>query len=340
MTVVRSPYRYGASFADRTTGLRFEAHHPTARPDRWVAYLEGAAREFARYGLGDLVDRRALERADGVPLFFVGVDADDQVVAGLRCHGPLEGPAASQVLAEMASSPEAGDHVRLVESATPYGVIETKGAWRKMSGSGDHRVAKALSRCCVHALEWLGSEVAVAGGGRPHGGAARHLGRPDAGPRGRGLPRRAVPHDHDRLAPLSLRPAGHTGRRPSSCATRPASCGPLPERGPTTGWVPVVLDVTRRPDRQILANLRADPGVDVVDGLAAQRAELFRLLPSPDPALLEEDPRYVYYPWRRTVVRMLGPLRLPRGPARPQPQPHHPSRSKTGCGAAGWAWSG
>ncbi|MGO9457957.1 MAG: Rv1355c family protein [Acidimicrobiales bacterium] len=84
-----------------------------------------------------------------------------------------------------------------------------------------------------------------------------------------------------------------------------------PGAGATTGWVPVVLDVTRRADRQILANLRADPGVDVVDGLAAQRAELFRLLPSPDAALLEEDPRYVYYPWRRTVVHMLGPRAYP-----------------------------
>ncbi len=310
MTVVRSPYRYGASFDDRTTGLRFEAHHPAARPDRWVAYLEGAAREFARYGLGDLVDRRALERADGVPLFFVGVDADDQVVAGLRCHGPLEGPATSQVLAEMASSPEAGDHVRLVEAATPYGVIETKGAWRKMSGSGDHRVANALSRCCVHALEWLGSEVAVAGvadrmeellaisGGRMLGHEAAAF--PDE--RYRTI---MVAWRRSRYGPLVTPDQAVLLRDEARQLRTP------PGAGATTGWVPVVLDVTRRADRQILANLRADPGVDVVDGLAAQRAELFRLLPSPDAALLEEDPRYVYYPWRRTVVRMLGPRAYP-----------------------------
>jgi molybdopterin/thiamine biosynthesis adenylyltransferase len=84
-----------------------------------------------------------------------------------------------------------------------------------------------------------------------------------------------------------------------------------PGAGTTTGWVPVVLDVSKRSDRQVLANLRADPGIDVIDGLAAQRAELFRLLPSPDAALLEEAPRYVYYPWRRTVVHMLGPHAYP-----------------------------
>ncbi|HLW45173.1 MAG TPA: hypothetical protein VKR78_03075, partial [Acidimicrobiales bacterium] len=77
-------FRYGASFYDRASGLHFEAHHPLSRPDRWRAYLKGAAREYARYGIDSLVDPRALERGDGVSLFFVGVDADDRVVAGLR----------------------------------------------------------------------------------------------------------------------------------------------------------------------------------------------------------------------------------------------------------------
>lgn len=310
MTVVRTPYRYGASFDDRTTGLRFEAHHPAARPDRWVDYLEGAAREFARYGLGDLVDRRSLERAEGVPLFFVGVDKEDQVVAGLRCHGPLEGPAASQVLAEMATSPEAPDHVRLMSAATPFGVIETKGAWRKMSGSGDHRVANALSRCCVHALEWLGSEVAVAA-------VADRMEELLAISGGRMLGHEAAAYPDERYRTVMI--AWRRSRygplvTPDQAIllrdeSRQLRCAPGP--GATTGWVPVVLDVRRRADRQVLSNLRADPGVDVLDGLAAQRAELYRLLPRPDEELLEEPPRYVYYPWRRTVVRMLGPRAYP-----------------------------
>lgn len=68
---------------------------------------------------------------------------------------------------------------------------------------------------------------------------------------------------------------------------------------------------------QQLADLRRDPTIAVVDTSAGQTAALRRLLPPPDPELTAEPPRWVYYPWRRTVVRVLGPrafrrLRLDR----------------------------
>ncbi|HTX62789.1 MAG TPA: hypothetical protein VMD28_04075, partial [Acidimicrobiales bacterium] len=155
-------FRYGAAFFDRASGLRFEAHHPLSRPDRWQAYLKGAEREYARYGIDALADARALERGDGVSLFFVGMDADDDVVAGLRCHGPLDDAAAAQALAEMATSPEWEGHRATVEAVSPYGVIEMKGAWHVMSGGGNPFIGPAMVRCCAHAIEWLGAEVLLA----------------------------------------------------------------------------------------------------------------------------------------------------------------------------------
>lgn len=310
MTAQRSTYRYGASFIDRTTGLRFEGHHPAERPDRWAAYLDGAIREFRRYGLGDLIDRQALERAEGVSLFFVGVDADDRVVAGIRCHGPLEGPAASQALAEMSTSAEAHEHRRLMEAATRYGVIETKGAWREMSGSGNPLVATTISRCCVHAIEWLGSELELAAvADRIEPIVAEHGGRrvgTDAVP---------FPSERYRTILVSWRRARYGELVAPDQAVlirdegRQLRAGPGPAT--TTGWTPIVLDAQRRADRQILANLRADPGIDHIDLFERQRAELFRLLPAPEVHLLDEPPSYVYYPWRRAVVRMLGPLAYP-----------------------------
>jgi molybdopterin/thiamine biosynthesis adenylyltransferase len=310
LTSVRTPFRYGAFFDDQTTGLRFEAHHPAARPDRWIAYLEGAAREFARYGLGDLVDRRTLERAEGVPLFFVGVDADDQVVAGLRCYGPLEGPAASQALAEMARSPEAGEHERLIAATAPYGVIESKGAWRKMSGGGDHRVADILARCPVHALEWLGAEVAVAA-------VADRIEAHIASSGGRKLGHEAAPYPDERYRTIMV--AWRRSRygplaTPEQAALLRDEARQLrtsPGNGASTGWAPVILDTSRRMDRQILSNLRTDPAIDFVDSYPAEQAELRRLIPAPEEELLDESARHVYFPWRRVVVRMLGPRAFP-----------------------------
>jgi hypothetical protein len=63
-----------------------------------------------------------------------------------------------------------------------------------------------------------------------------------------------------------------------------------------------------------LERLRDEVGVVLVDRLAEQRDGLHRLS---GPAAHEEAPRWAYYPWRRTAIRVLGPhsfrrLRLDR----------------------------
>lgn len=61
-------------------------------------------------------------------------------------------------------------------------------------------------------------------------------------------------------------------------------------------------------DARVL-ELRADPAVVVVDRLAGQRAGLRRLRSdSVDAGPFDEASRWVYYPWRRTLVRILGPV--------------------------------
>jgi molybdopterin/thiamine biosynthesis adenylyltransferase len=57
--------------------------------------------------------------------------------------------------------------------------------------------------------------------------------------------------------------------------------------------------------------------VEFIDQSDAQLANLRTLRPTPDPELLAEPVRWAYYPWRRTVVAVLGPrgfrvLRLDR----------------------------
>ena len=60
-------------------------------------------------------------------------------------------------------------------------------------------------------------------------------------------------------------------------------------------------------DDPLLAELRAEPGIDVIDRADRQRDALRNLLPSPPDDLLAEPVRWAYYPWRRTVVSVLGP---------------------------------
>ena len=55
----------------------------------------------------------------------------------------------------------------------------------------------------------------------------------------------------------------------------------------------------------------------VIDRLDEQREQLSQIIPKPSKALMEDGQRWVYYPWRRAVVRLLAPrafttLRLDR----------------------------
>ncbi|OBF12985.1 Rv1355c family protein [Mycobacterium sp. ACS4331] len=82
-------------------------------------------------------------------------------------------------------------------------------------------------------------------------------------------------------------------------------------------WRPIVLDEHVAQDSRRLAELRADPSVEFVDRTAAQRAGLAELRPAVPAEVLDEPIRWVHYPWRRTVVAVLGPrgfraLRLDR----------------------------
>ncbi|MGO9930037.1 MAG: Rv1355c family protein [Mycobacterium sp.] len=74
-----------------------------------------------------------------------------------------------------------------------------------------------------------------------------------------------------------------------------------------TSYAAQVLDAADLADNGLLEQLRADPVIEFIDHLEAQLEELRSLRPPPDPELVAEPCRWVYYPWRRAVVAVLGP---------------------------------
>ncbi|CCQ13727.1 UBA/THIF-type NAD/FAD binding protein (fragment), partial [Rhodococcus sp. AW25M09] len=82
-------------------------------------------------------------------------------------------------------------------------------------------------------------------------------------------------------------------------------------------WKPVIFDETDDTQRCALDELRQDANLTFLDERETQRNGLRALLPSPGQSLLDEADRWVYFPWRKTVVAVLGPhsfrhLRLDR----------------------------
>jgi molybdopterin/thiamine biosynthesis adenylyltransferase len=69
-----------------------------------------------------------------------------------------------------------------------------------------------------------------------------------------------------------------------------------------------VLDPTASTDRELLDRLQSDPTVEILDRRDEQLAGLKKLRPAPTEEVLTEGIRWAYYPWRRAVVAVLGPL--------------------------------
>lgn len=86
------------------------------------------------------------------------------------------------------------------------------------------------------------------------------------------------------------------------------SIGPLPGASDAAGELcrPVLYDESNNEDVEALRELTADPAVVVVDGRSAQRADLADVVSLMPGDVVAHPGCWVYYPWRRTLVGVLG----------------------------------
>jgi molybdopterin/thiamine biosynthesis adenylyltransferase len=315
-----------ATFLDEGSGTRIEVHRPIDSPRRWRQYLDGAEARYSAYGVAEVLQRADLEDGRSTSLFFVAVDDHDAVVAGLRCHGPLTAVADAYATDELRGHPRMRAVHELLDRTVPSGIVEIKGVWvdRRTSSAG---VTDAMARCYVHAMTWFGARFAmctcsdtVAPRWMSTGGRSF-------------LDLEAVPFPNEKYRTvLLLWDHEHLPERASSdqwsailretdsLKGRPAiTIEASPEHGGIVGpdWQAEVLNERHVSDAVRILELQADPRIEVLDRLDDQLRAL-RALRTNDPVDVEaEGPRWAYYPWRRTLVRLLGPtafrsLRLDR----------------------------
>lgn len=155
------------SFVVHGSGVRFEAHTPADRPDLWRAYLDGATQRYRSYGLEWVLDRPSIEDGGSTSLFFVGIDPDGEVVAGLRGSGPLRSAGEARLLDEFATSPCLSVLTHQLDRWMVEGLVELKTGW--VAAGSPHRavLSSVLARCCVYTMELLGARYAC-------GAAAEH----------------------------------------------------------------------------------------------------------------------------------------------------------------------
>jgi molybdopterin/thiamine biosynthesis adenylyltransferase len=306
--------------------VRFEGHHPLERPDLWKVYLNEAEGIFRSRGFEGTLRRLELEEGNGVPLFILGFDADDAPVAGVRFHGPLEGSYQAAIIEEMAASPEIGVIHDLIEREIRLGALEIKGAWSKGASVVGARLLTAISRSVTHGMNWLGAEFAIAAVSDAlmpvgHVTGALQVGThwvPFPDERYRTV---AVSWHRGRTYELATGANQQAFRRESEQLLRgPSRAGEGPVEPASTrnrASRPLILDVGERAQREVLRILREDSALQIIDRFTEQREQLGEIIPPLSKEILNEGSRWVYYPWRRAVVRLLAPrsfstLRLDR----------------------------
>jgi len=319
-------YRYGSSFVDQESGVRFEGHHPLERPDLWKVYLNEAEGIFRSRGFEGTLRRQELEEGNGVPLFILGFDAEGAPVAGVRFHGPLEGSYQAAIIEEMATSPDITLIHDLIEREIRLGALEVKGAWSKGATVVGTRLLSAISRSVTHGMNWLGAEFAIAAVSDTLMPVGDVTGALQVGTHWVAFPDEryqtvAVSWHRGRTYELATPVNQQAYRREAEQLLRgPLRVGAGPVEPASTrnrASRPLILDVGQRAQREVLRILREDSALQIIDRFAEQREQLGEIIPPLSKALLEEGSRWVYYPWRRAVVRLLAPrsfstLRLDR----------------------------
>jgi hypothetical protein len=304
-----------ATFVDDASGTRIEVHRPIDSPLRWRQYLDGAEARYRAHGVISVLARERLEDGRAAALFFVAVDHDGQVVGGIRCHGPLRHIDDAYAMDELAGHPRLRSVSDLIARTIPSGLMEIKGAWidRDRAPVG---VSDALARCHVHAMTWFGTRFAMCT-------CSDSVARRWATAGGRAfidLETVAYPDDRYRTVlllwdreRLSERTSAHQWssilRETEALNARPGieivegPSVPAPRR---PEWQAELLDEQQVNDAVRLLLLQSDPAIDVLDDLPSQRDALRKVRSSPVHDPDAETPRWAYYPWRRSLVHVLG----------------------------------
>ena len=308
-------YRYGASFVDQESGIRFEGHHPAQRPDLWRLYLDGAEGKYKSYGFADTLHRQELELGTGVSLFFLAFDAHDRPVGGVRIHGPLEHRYQSAIIGEMAASPDIEEIGDLIDKEARLGALEVKGAWSQGEAALGHRLLSIFARCVLHALHWLGAEFAILAVADRMLPVGRETGSLQIGTTSVVFPDeryRTVAMSYRRTLSYELATTEHQQayRREAEQLARGPQASPAAESASSVQYQsmrPLLLDVTSRADREVVRVLREDDTLQIIDQYDEQRLQMESLLDTSPEAFATDGQRWVYYPWRRALVRLLGP---------------------------------
>ena len=153
------PDRLG--YRDPRSGYRIVVRRPADEPDLWQRYLDGAVCSYRAYDVESVLNLDEVADGRSSTRFFAALDADDEVVGGMRVQGPYTDADQSHAVVEWAGHPARPQVHDMITERIPFGVVETKTAWVSDTVTGRRELVGCLSRAPVHAASVLGARYAL-----------------------------------------------------------------------------------------------------------------------------------------------------------------------------------
>jgi len=137
---------------DPLSGRLIVIARPTAQPDLWAAYFDGAQVSYRQHGVESAVDYDHVCDGDSTSLFVAAIESDGRVVGGLRVQGPYTRVDQAYAMREWAGREGTTQLRRQIGRRLGAGVIEVKAVWVDRDAVRHDALTAVLARTFVHAL--------------------------------------------------------------------------------------------------------------------------------------------------------------------------------------------
>jgi hypothetical protein len=150
------------SWRDPEINCTLVVSQPSTDPGLWREYAVGAQRSYSKRGVECALDVDALRGGADTVMFFVVIDDDGQMVAGVRAKGPLQSAHDSHALAEWAGRPGQQAVRNMITDRIPFGILEMKSAWVTDDPDRHRSLSTALARSGFHMMALLDVQFCMA----------------------------------------------------------------------------------------------------------------------------------------------------------------------------------
>ncbi|WP_026356898.1 hypothetical protein [Mycobacterium sp. 141] len=135
---------------------------PGSERELWREYVNGASRNYRKYGVEHALDMEALRAGHDTALFCVGLNDAGDVVGGLRAKGPYREVDECHAVVEWNGQPGFSAVRKMVADRLPFGVVEMKSAWVGEDPQQSRALTGTLARMSFHTLALLDIQFIVA----------------------------------------------------------------------------------------------------------------------------------------------------------------------------------